>query len=98
MVLAGIAATLAGIIVGILALIIYWYFLGELTQGRFRQVQLGYIIALLFGSSIASAPIGKFIIGTPLWGWYVVGEALIFGPGSIFGAVWHIARIYRGKI
>lgn len=95
MVLAAVAAVLVGLIVGFLALLLFWYFLTGLLDGRFRQVTFGAYLALLLGSTTASAPIGHAVLSGQLWAWYVVGEAipLVFGTG--FGAVWFILVLVR---
>lgn len=95
MILADVAAALAGLMVGVLALVIFWHFLRELDRGIFRPAVPGYILGLLFGTFIASAPIGHLLVGQPLWGWYLVGEAVVFAPGAILGAYWNIVRVVR---
>src|SRR5438105_12836656 len=98
MVLAAIATVLIGLIIGFLALLLFWYFLIGLLNGRFRQITFGAYLGLLLGSTIASAPIGRAVLSGQLWTWYVVGEAipLVFGTG--FGAVWFIQVLVHREI
>jgi hypothetical protein len=72
MVLAAVAAVLIGLIVGFLDLLLFWYFLTGLLDGRFRQITFTSFLGLMLGSTIASAPIGHLVLSSQLWTWYVV--------------------------
>ena len=95
MLLPVVATVLIGVVIGFLDLLLFWYFLTGLLDGRFRQVTFTSFLSLLVGTTVASAPIGAAIIGVQLWPWYVVGEALPLIPGSGFGAIWFIIVLMR---
>jgi hypothetical protein len=93
--LTALAAILVGAVVGFLALLLFWYFLIGLLQGRFRQVTFTSFLGLVLGSTIASAPIGHAALSGQLWAWYVVGEAIPLLVGSGIGAAWFILTLMR---
>ena len=92
--LVAIAAAAAGLLAGTVALASFAYFVRELKDRKFPKAAPAFIVGLLFGSTIASAPIGKLVVGeADVWPYYMIGEALVFLPGAIFVVYRYLAVI-----
>lgn len=84
MIAAQVGSLVVGLMFGAIALAYFAYFVRELHRGRVVKAAPSLAISVLAGSAIASAPIGHYALGQPVWPWYCIGEGIPFIPAAFF--------------
>lgn len=84
MLVANVAAGVAGVMVGLVALAYLSYFVRGLWRGRVYKFPATAVLGLLFGSAFSTAPIGHYLLEQSLWPWFIIGEGLAFVPGALY--------------
>jgi len=80
-----LGAIAAGFVAGLIGLAYFAFFVKELIRNhRPNGPAVAGFLGVLFGATIASAPVGKAVFNSEfLWAWFMLGEAISFGPRAL---------------
>jgi len=79
-----VGSLIVGVMLGTIALAYFAYFVRELHRGHVVKAAPTMAISVLVGTTIASAPIGHYVLNQTLWPWYCIGEGVPFIPAAFF--------------